>query len=57
MESSNEITINIRLTTRQDQTFQITLPQSSSILDLKSLCVEKCNLQVYEQRMVFKGLK
>lgn len=52
---SKEITLTIRFTTRQDLTFQITLPQNSTITDLKSLCVEKTGLQVYEQRMVFKG--
>jgi len=50
-----EITLNIRFTSKQDQSFKITVSPDNTVSDLKALCVEKSGLEVPEQRMVFKG--
>ena len=52
-----EIIINIRFTSKQDQTFKITLSPDNTVSDLKALCVEQSGLEVSEQRMVFKGFE
>ena len=51
----NEITLNIRFTSKQDLTFKITLTPENTVSDLKALCVEQSGLDISEQRMVFKG--
>ena len=50
--------VELKLTIRMSdgKTFDIVVPQASTVLELKQACVDGCKLEPRAQRLIFKGM-